>query len=290
MIQAAERRGQGVFFACHSELLDELRSNDTYPRGDASGLLRRLTLRCRGSWDAELAEADRNLSKFDRRYSLINRPLLAINRDEDPTVLIVPAFVSDAITYAISRLHEGDLQGTYWDSPVARSHAGAMANANGEAFEKSVEERLNALGMKTRMRCKLSALLNEKVDPEYGEIDVFAVAMDERTVWVIEAKNLRFCRTETEVAARLSEYRGRMVKDSKGREKPDKLLRHIHRVQYLRARLPALAKNLKLEGLPAVKGLLIFDAPQPMNFYIFDELEDAESVFLDVIDTFRFDG
>lgn len=104
--------------------------------------------------------------------------------------------------------------------------------------------------MNTRMRCSLSSLLNEKVDPEYGDIDVFAVAKDNRTVWVIEAKNLRFCRTETEVAARLSEYRGRMVKDSKGREKPDKLLRHIRRVQYLRARVSALSKNLKMEGLP----------------------------------------
>lgn len=127
LLQAAERRGQGVFVARHSELIDELRRNDAYPQGDASRLLRRLTLRCRGSWDADLAEADRNLSKFDRRYSLINRPLLAIDRDEDPTVLVVPAFVSDAIMYAISGLHEGDLQGTYWDSPVARSHAGAMA-------------------------------------------------------------------------------------------------------------------------------------------------------------------
>ena len=290
LIQAAERRGQGVFFARHSELIDELRRNVAYPRGDVSGLLRRLTLRCRGSWDAELAEADRDLSKFDRRYSLISRPLLAIDRDDDPTVLVVPAFVSDAIMYAISGLREGELQGTYWDSPVARSHAGAMAKANGEAFERSVEERLNALGLNARMRCSLSSLLNEKVDPQYGDIDVFAVAKDKRTVWVIEAKNLRLCRTETEVAARLSEYRGRMVEDSKGREKPDKLLRHIRRVEYLRARLSALAKNLKLEGLQAVKGLLIVDAPQPMNFHMLDQLADAESVFLDAIDTFKFDS
>lgn len=290
LIQAAERRGQGVFFARHSELLDELHRNDAYPRGDVDGLLRRLTLRCRRSWDAELAEAERDLTKFDRRYSLINRPLLAIDRNDDPTVLVVPAFVSDAIMYAVDGLREGGLQGTFWDSPVARSYAGAMAKASGEVFEKSVEERLNALGLNARMRCSLSLLLNEKVDPKYGDIDVFAVSRDRRIVWIIEAKNLRLCRTETEVAARLSEYRGRMVKDSKGRERPDKLLRHIRRVEYLRARLSALARNLKLEGLHAVRGLLIVDAPQPMNFHMLDQLSDAESVFLDAIDTFRFDA
>ncbi len=242
LIQAAEKRGQGVFFARHSELLDELRKNDAHPRADVSGLLRRLTLRCRPAWHVELPEADRDLSKFDRKYSLINRPLLAIEGGDDPTLMVVPAFVSDAIMYAISGLHEGELQGNYWDSSAARSHAGAMAKAGGEDFEKLVENRLNGLGLNARVRCSLSALLNEKVDPQFGDIDVFAIAKDKRTVWVIEAKNLRLCRTETEVAARLSEYRGRMIKESKGREKPDKLLRHIRRVEYLRARLPALAR------------------------------------------------
>jgi hypothetical protein len=79
-----------------------------------------------------------------------------------------------------------------------------------------------------------------------------------------------------------------MVQDSKGREKPDKLLRHIRRVEYLRARLPALAKNLKLDQLQSVKGLLIVDAPQPMNFHMLDQLADAESVFLDAIEGFNF--
>lgn len=288
LIQTAERRRQGVFVARHSELLDELRGNDAYPRGDVSGLLRRLTLRCRSSWDSELSEADRDLSKFDRKYSPINRPLIALDSDDDPTVLVNPAFVSDAIMYAIAGLHEGDLQGNYWDSAIARSHAGAMAKENGEKFEKSVEKRLNGIGLDARMRCSLSALLNEKVDPQFGDIDVFAVAKNRRTVWVIEAKNLRLCRSETEVAARLSEYRGRMVKDSKGREKPDKLLRHIRRVEYLRARLPALAKNLRLDQLQSVKGLLIVDAPQPMNFHMLDQLADAESVFLDAIERFNF--
>lgn len=288
VIQTAESRGQGIFVARHSELLNELQNNPACSREDVSGLLRRLTLRCRSSWDAELSETDRDISKFDRRFSLINRPLLALDADDDPTVLVSPAFVSDATMYAISGLHEGDLQGEYWESAIARSHAGAMAKASGEKFEKAVEERLNGLGLNAQMRRSLSALLNQKVDPVFGDIDVFAISKDKRTAWVIEAKNLRLCRSETEIAARLSEYRGRMIRDSKHREKPDKLLRHIRRVEYLRARLPALAKNLRLDQLQAVKRLLIVDAPQPMNFHMLDRLADAESLFLDAIDTFNF--
>lgn len=287
-IQMAEKRRQGVFFARHSELLQELRNNPSYSTEDVSMLLGRLTLQCRPNWAVKLSEAERDVSKFDRRYSLINRPLLAVDEGDDPTVMVSPGLISDAIMYGISGLHEGELQGGYWDSPVARSYAGSMAKANGEKFEKSVEDRLNTLGLSARMRCSLSALLNQKVDPQYGDIDVFAVSKDKRTAWVIEAKNLRLCRNEMEVAARLSEYRGRLVKDSKGREKADKLLRHIRRVHYLRDRLPALAKNLKLENLAAVKGLLIVDAPQPMNFHMLEEIADAQSAFLDTIDTFHF--
>jgi hypothetical protein len=75
----------------------------------------------------------------------------------------------------------------------------------------------------------------------------------------------------------MSEYRGGTNHNLKGREKPDKMLRHIHRVQYLRDRAEAIAKNLKLPKMLEVKGLLIVDAPQPMNFHMLDQLEDGES-------------
>ena len=105
---------------------------------------------------------------------------------------------------------------------------------------------------------------------------------------MIEAKNLRLCRTEAEVAARLSEYRGKMIQDSRGRDKPDKMLRHIRRVQHLRQRNGALCGRLKLPAPPEVRGLLIVDAPQPINFYMLEQLEDSESAFLDAIDSFSF--
>lgn len=138
------------------------------------------------------------------------------------------------------------------------------------------------------MRCKLSWALNQKVSPELGDIDVLAVSADGLRVWVIEAKNLRLCRTEVEVASRLYEYRGRMVMNSKGKKVPDALLRHIRRVQYLRERNSALCHRLELTRPPEVRGLLIVDAPQPMNFYMLDKVDDAASAYLDAINGFRF--
>jgi hypothetical protein len=190
--------------------------------------------------------------------------------------------------YSLSGLMAGTLQGKYWQSAAAVAYAGRQAEVAGAQFEDAVAEKLRALGLWAPPRCKLGWALNQKVDPDLGNVDVLAVSVDRRRVWVIEAKNLRLCRTDTEVAARLSEYRGRMVRDSNGREKPDKLLRHLRRVQYLRERNAALCERLELDAPPAVNGLLIVDAPQPMNFYMLEDVRDAKSLYRDTVNRFEF--
>ena len=100
-------------------------------------------------------------------------------------------------------------------------------------------------------------------------------------MFVIEAKSLKLCRTEAEVAARMMDYAGKMRQDSKGREKPDKLLRHIRRVQYLRENAQRLGERLGLPRQPRIHGLMVVDAPQPMNFYMLEKNPDAHSCPLD---------
>lgn len=291
VIQIAEERGKGVFSMKRSELSCLLAANKLYPSDDPAALLERLTLSHRPSWrdrSSGLSESDIDLGRFDRRFSIINRPLLAMDNEADPHLLIAPIFVSDSTMYSLSSLMDGSLHGQFWTSLEAKKYAGMRANAAGAEFEESVAERLRELGLEAWPRCKPSWALNEKVDGSLGDIDVLAVSPDRHRVWVIEAKNLRLCRTEAEVAARFSEYRGRMIQDSRGRDKPDKMLRHIRRVQYLRQRSSALCGRLKLVAPPEVRGLLIVDAPQPMNFYMLEQLEDGESAFLDAIDSVDF--
>lgn len=288
MIQLAEQKRRDVIVCKHSELLKALKDNPAYPNVDPSKMLKRMTLRCRASWHAELSEAELDLGRFDRRFSLINRPLLALDDTSDPSVLVVPAFISDATMYSISGLHRGHLNNTFWESTEARRYAGAMGDRVGHEFEEEVASKLRSLELVVESDCKLSKLLNQKVGDELGNVDVFAVTKDGKRAWVIEAKDLRLCRTETEVAARLSEFRGRTTKDSKGVERPDKLLRHVRRVEYLRERREHIAKTFKLSDLPEVKGLLVVDCPQPMNFHMLESVPDARSVFLDALEDFEF--
>jgi hypothetical protein len=44
----------------------------------------------------------------------------------------------------------------------------------------------------------------------------------------------------------------------------------------------------EVDSPPEVRGLLVVDAPQPMNFFAIGQLEDTESAFLDAIENFDF--
>jgi hypothetical protein len=156
--------------------------------------------------------------------------------------------------YSFSGLREGTLNNTYWTSDAARAYAGSQGHAMGERFEDEVGERLRKLGLEVWTRRALSWALNMKVDPAFGNIDVLAVDHDRRRVWVIEAKNLRLCRTEIEIASRLVEYRGRTNRRRNGRDTPDKMLRHIRRVEFMRDNAGGLFSRLKLGSLQTCTG------------------------------------
>jgi hypothetical protein len=291
VIDLAKERSQAVFTMRRSELAAALSKTPDFASTAPQAFLNRLTLPRRPAWldrSAGLSEADIDLGRFDRPFSLISRPLLALDDDADPEVLVAPMLASDGTMYSFAGLMEGTLQGKYWTSAEAVSYSGARANALGNEFEEKVAERLRNLGLEAFPHRNLSWALNQKVDQKFGNIDVLAVSPDKRRVWIIEAKSLRLCRTESEVANRFAEYRGRTVINSKGKEEPDKLLRHLNRVQYVRERNDALCQRLKLPAPPEVHGLLVVDAPQPMNFYMLEKHADAQSAYLDAIGDFQF--
>jgi hypothetical protein len=253
--------------------------------------LERLTLPGRSGWldlSSGLRSADIDFGKFDRPRSLINRPLLALDNTTNPALVLSPVLVADAFHYSLWGLTEGSLNDRYWVSTEARRFAGAQGKASGDAFEDELVARLRALRLEVIPRCKLSSVLNEKVPDELGDIDALAITPDRTRVWVIEAKNLRLCRSETEAASRMSEYRGDLVTDERGRQRPDKMLRHLRRVGYLRQHKDRLVAQLTLPGPPEVLGLLIVESPQPMNFHAMKSDPDARNVFLDAIDEFPF--
>jgi hypothetical protein len=289
--EIAEERKQPVPILSRSEIAFRLGERATARGTDVLPFLDRLTLPSREGWfdlSDGLRSADVDITKFDRPHSLINRPLLALDRSENPKLMLSPVLAADAMFYSLSGLMEGSLNGSYWISDEARRYAGAQGKAAGDKFENDLAARLHAMGMEVIPRCKLPALLNQKVSADLGDIDILAITPDRGRLWVIEAKRLRLCRSESETATRMWDYRGVLVIDDQGRSRPDKMLRHLRRVTYLRERADRLTGGLKLPRVPEVLGLLIVDSPQPMNFHTLSSDPDTRSVFLDAIDSFPF--
>lgn len=284
LLEMAEKRGKGVFTLKRSEIATWLEEDKDYPAGDVSAMLERLTLRQRESWTKEeewLKPRDLDLSRFDRPNSLINRPLLALSDEDDPIVLVAPMMISDALMYAVGTMHKGSLHGEFWSSSEARKYAGRRADEMGREFEDEVAAKLNGLGLAASTRRTVNDLLQQSSEIDMGDVDVFAVSADQSKVWIIEAKNIRLCRTETEVAARMTEYRGQSRPDKNGVERPDKMLRHLNRVRHIRNHTEKLSECLGLADIPEVYGLMVVDAPQPMNFHMLDDDPDARSCMLD---------
>ena len=163
-----------------------------------------------------------------------------------------------------------------------RAYAGAAGARIGTEFNESLAGQLSTLGYAATPSVKPWACLNQKNTDEtrrLGDIDVLVVA-DRKRVWVCEAKDLKMCRTLGEVASRLSEYRGQIMKNGK----PDKLLRHLKRVEYLRTNASQLAKRLALDSEPTGHGILIVNSPQPMQQLAGEYSKDSTVVMLDRID------
>ena len=124
-----------------------------------------------------------------------------------------------------------------------------------------------------------AATNNHKKTPEVvalGDFDVLAITPDGARAWIVEAKDLKLCRTIGETARRLAEYEGKMLSSGK----PDKMMRHLRRVAYAREHARDLQKRLGLPCTPKIAGIMIVRAPQPMESISLKGDKDARAVML----------
>lgn len=283
LVGIAIELGRSTFAMRRSDLLARLVQMEI---GDApcfAPLVDRLTLPCRNGWDdipEGTRELDFDVSRFDRRLSLIGRPLVAMTNDEDPLLAIAPAIVERAARHNVAGASAGGLQGDFWVSKEMRSFVGNAGERTGMEFNERVAQAVQAQGLLAMASVKPSACLNQKATDELkrlGDIDVLAISIDGKHAWVIEAKDIKLCRTLSETARRLSEYRGLPLPNGK----PDNLLRHLNRVAYVRQHAADLAKRNNLPDEPEVHGLVIVDVPQPMTFAIASQSKDARFIQID---------
>jgi hypothetical protein len=288
---AIERR-QSTFTILRSDLISWLDSRGVEGQPNFEHLIDRLTLASRPNWQSlpeGTSKRDFDIARFDRRHSLICRPLVALNDDPDPVIAIAPALVERAARHNIGGASVGGLQGEFWVSKQMRSYVGGAGERLGLDFNERVAEAIRELGLQASASVKPSACLNQKATEELkrlGDIDVLAFTSDGRHVWVIEVKDIKLCRTLSETAKRMSEYRGLTLANGK----PDNLLRHLNRVEYVRKNTADLVKRYKLPISPKVHGLVVVDVPQPMTFVTECDVQDARFVSVDTLNEVDWRG
>ena len=283
----AANRKAGVFVVPRDELISAIEAFDAMKGQRVAPLIDRLTMPARTSLDdlpPGYAASDFDLTRFDRRPSLIARPIIPLSPGPNPKLVVAPAVIERALYHNLGGALTGALQNAFWSTEQMRFFSSVSGTKIGLEFNETVAEQIRALGLRAWPSAKPAWALNCKATPEIeklGDIDVLAVTEDGTRVWVIEAKDLKLCRTMGEIARRLSDYRGRL--DEKGR--PDKMLRHLLRVTYLREHAAELVGRLGLPGTPEISGALIVRSPQPMEHVQVVTSPDARVVMSDDLDT-----
>ena len=90
--------------------------------------------------------------RYNRRLSIMRRPLVQLSMEADPFVTAVPSILAGTLRY-LQQAAFGDLPGTLFDSPEMKACIGRAVNRNGHEFARRVAERLGALAARGRSGC-----------------------------------------------------------------------------------------------------------------------------------------
>lgn len=102
------------------------------------------------------------------------------------------------------------------------------------------------------------------MEKDYGDIDVLAWDIDKKVVFVIECNDLEFTKNQSEIARQIFEFKGQL--NSKGKQ--DRLLKHVKRMETLKANINGLSDFTDINTGLVIKGFVVFSNTVPM---IFDE-------------------
>lgn len=257
------KRGKAVFSMRRSELMDMLIKQNILDENSANSILEMLTLPSTIAWKTlpdKFLNKDRFPWRFRRCLSIMRRPLVATENNNDPFIFIVPGVIRDSLLYLLDNHNLGTFDQRQMRSKSMKRWIGSSTDRRGHLFNKKVSSRLQELGWNVRFDLNITELLKQSFDKNYGDIDVFAWR-DNGRVLFIECKDLQVARTHGEIAEQLYRFRGDY--DQKG--KPDLLRKHLDRLAIGENNLKFIKKYTKLLDLK-IEGYLVFSDTVPLQF------------------------
>jgi len=245
---------------------------------DVTGpLVESLILRPRQNWrdvPPGYDDRDRHPWRFRRRLSVLRKPLIQIDDKDDPTILIAPGMLRDAVGFMLSGYHRGDFP--RWQlKPQMRQWTGRSSDRRGKEFNREVATRLEALGWEVDTEVAMTKLLRMGFERNYGDVDVLAWRPDNGRVLVVECKDVQYRKTYGEISEQLADFRGELRSDGK----PDYLLRHLDRFDLAYKHTDKVKAYVKAMGHIQLESHLVFKYPVPMQFAL-KRLKERVSVHL----------
>jgi hypothetical protein len=246
-----------------SSIVETVTGTDGVSLETAATLLESLTFKSRESWrtiPAGYIEKDLHAWRFRRRLSVLRKPILKIDDLENPTMVVAPGILRDALSYMVHNFYYGNFPG--WQLKAGMRRWFGISRARRQSFNRKVADRLIELGWNAEADVQVSNLLKLGGLKGYGDVDVLAWSRARGRVLIIECKDLQYLKTDGEIAEQLADFRGEL----RSNDKPDDLMKHLRRVDVISKHVPELMKFTGLENAPQIEGHLVFKHPVPMQF------------------------
>ncbi len=271
------RRGKLMFIATEADLI-AMQEIETQAPETIRRILNVFALKPRSTWASTpdgFRARDWYPWRFRRRLSVISRPILQLTDDEAGAHLIVPGMIRDGAAKVIEYCHSGGYEAKDFPDGAMRSWIGAAENKRGHEFNKTVERKFIELGWQAKSDIKPTEILNAKLDRDYGDVDV--LAWREGRIIAVECKDLELAMTNSDVARQLHDFRGEIGANGK----PDRLKKHLMRVDVLNDRRNAVAKFVGNTRPIEIEVGLVFSDIVPLYF---TDVANEHNVRLTTID------
>ena len=242
--------------------------SDKVSENVARRFLDQFSLATRPNWDKlpnGFALKDIYPWRFGRRLSFVTRPILKVDDNCDPLLIIAPGALRKGFVYVFDGAYNGRFEQAFFRSKEMRDTWLGKAR-EGHTFNAEVAKALSENGWQVSENIGLPELFNRKFDRDFGDVDVLAWRPDRKEVLVVECKDLSLARNYSEIAALLTDYQG---VDSVG--KPDKLRRHLDRVAILQDNRDLLQFYTGVQE-PLVVSWLVCSGVVPMQYAKIDAL------------------
>ncbi len=214
-------------------------------------------LRHRPQWDVvpePLKPNDVWPWQFERRLSLMLKPVMILNNEVEPLILYGVRQLEMGMSYVSHLFENGIWPKAKLSSPEARAWIDKAIAKRGADFENEIAGLIEEAGWRTFSSVKMKRLGAPKA---LGEIDVLAVSLDGNQWLVIECKWFGAVRTAREVANWMQDYHG---------TGGDKLDHHLQRYAWICDNKEQVAQRLQIAVPMQITGRIVTTRPVPLTF------------------------